>query len=121
MGPERSILDYKDMKDSSRSKSPQSLHKVWQSGLRLGPFKSQLGTPRASRTVPGSVNWESQCCSDLQAPVLEVPRPTRCAGCFLELQGPRKMSRIYHDSALRNKAVQSARLPGTWDPAAHQG
>ncbi|GAB1292243.1 Arpin [Apodemus speciosus] len=31
------------------------------------------------------------------------------------------MSRIYHDSALRNKAVQSARLPGTWDPAAHQG
>ncbi|XP_036351484.2 arpin [Ochotona princeps] len=31
------------------------------------------------------------------------------------------MSRIYHDSALRNKAVQSARLPGAWDPAAHQG
>ncbi|XP_008561788.1 PREDICTED: arpin [Galeopterus variegatus] len=31
------------------------------------------------------------------------------------------MSRIYRDSALRNKAVQSARLPGSWDPAAHQG
>lgn len=31
------------------------------------------------------------------------------------------MSRIYHDSALRNKAVQSARLPGAWNPAAHQG
>ncbi|XP_008851026.1 arpin isoform X1 [Nannospalax galili] len=31
------------------------------------------------------------------------------------------MSRIYHDSALRNKAVQSARLPGAWDPAIHQG
>ncbi|XP_045668935.1 arpin [Ursus americanus] len=31
------------------------------------------------------------------------------------------MSRIYHDSALRNKAVWSARLPGAWDPAAHQG
>ncbi|XP_062945287.1 arpin isoform X2 [Cynocephalus volans] len=31
------------------------------------------------------------------------------------------MSRIYHDSALRNKAVQSVRLPGSWDPAAHQG
>ncbi|XP_006885281.1 PREDICTED: arpin-like [Elephantulus edwardii] len=31
------------------------------------------------------------------------------------------MSRIYHDSALRNKPVQSARLPGAWDPAAHQG
>uniref|UniRef100_A0A8D0USC0 Arpin n=1 Tax=Sus scrofa TaxID=9823 RepID=A0A8D0USC0_PIG len=31
------------------------------------------------------------------------------------------MSRIYHDSALQNKAVQSARLPGAWDPAAHQG
>ncbi|XP_034523765.1 arpin isoform X2 [Ailuropoda melanoleuca] len=31
------------------------------------------------------------------------------------------MSRIYHDSALRNKAVRSARLPGAWDPAAHQG
>ncbi|KAG5198034.1 hypothetical protein MG293_014738 [Ovis ammon polii] len=30
------------------------------------------------------------------------------------------MSRIYHDSALRNKAVRSARLPGAWDPAAHQ-
>lgn len=32
-----------------------------------------------------------------------------------------KMSRIYHDSALRNKAVQSVRLPGTWDPTTHQG
>ncbi|XP_054999990.1 arpin isoform X2 [Sorex araneus] len=31
------------------------------------------------------------------------------------------MSRIYHDSALRNKAVHSTRLPGPWDPAAHQG
>nr|XP_017193040.2 arpin isoform X1 [Oryctolagus cuniculus] len=31
------------------------------------------------------------------------------------------MSRIYHDSALRNKAVRSARLPGAWEPAAHQG
>ncbi|XP_019315803.1 arpin [Panthera pardus] len=31
------------------------------------------------------------------------------------------MSRIYDDSALRNKAVRSARLPGAWDPAAHQG
>ncbi|PNI42816.1 C15orf38-AP3S2 isoform 1 [Pan troglodytes] len=31
------------------------------------------------------------------------------------------MSRIYHDGALRNKAVQSVRLPGAWDPAAHQG
>lgn len=31
-----------------------------------------------------------------------------------------RMSRIYHDSALRNKAVRSARLPGAWDPAAHQ-
>ncbi|OBS60686.1 hypothetical protein A6R68_08152 [Neotoma lepida] len=31
------------------------------------------------------------------------------------------MSRIYHDSVLRNKAVQSARLTGAWDPAAHQG
>uniref|UniRef100_A0A8C5KVQ3 Arpin n=1 Tax=Jaculus jaculus TaxID=51337 RepID=A0A8C5KVQ3_JACJA len=30
------------------------------------------------------------------------------------------MSRIYHDGALRSKAVQSARLPGAWDPAAHQ-
>ncbi|XP_052515474.1 arpin isoform X1 [Budorcas taxicolor] len=30
------------------------------------------------------------------------------------------MSRIYHDSALRNKAVRSARLPRAWDPAAHQ-
>lgn len=25
-----SVLDYKDMKDSSHSKSPQSLYKVWQ-------------------------------------------------------------------------------------------
>ncbi|KAM6181160.1 LOW QUALITY PROTEIN: arpin-like [Erethizon dorsatum] len=31
------------------------------------------------------------------------------------------MSRIYHDSALRNKAVRSAQLSGAWDPAAHQG
>uniref|UniRef100_A0A8D2AT58 Arpin n=1 Tax=Sciurus vulgaris TaxID=55149 RepID=A0A8D2AT58_SCIVU len=31
------------------------------------------------------------------------------------------MSRIYHDSALRNKAVQSVRLPGAWDPATYQG
>ncbi|XP_010953376.1 arpin [Camelus ferus] len=31
------------------------------------------------------------------------------------------MSRIYQDSVLRNKAVQSARLPRAWDPAAHQG
>ncbi|KAM6202405.1 arpin [Rhynchocyon petersi] len=31
------------------------------------------------------------------------------------------MSRIYHDSVLRNKAVQSARFPGAWDPASHQG
>lgn len=30
------------------------------------------------------------------------------------------MSRIYDDSALRNKAVRSARLQGAWDPAAHQ-
>ncbi|XP_056662320.1 arpin isoform X1 [Monodelphis domestica] len=30
------------------------------------------------------------------------------------------MSRIYHDSALRNKAVHSIRLPGSWDPAAYQ-
>lgn len=49
--------------------------------------------------------------------------PALHAGCFLELPGlgVGKMSRIYHDSALRNKAVQSARLPGTWDPATHQG
>lgn len=31
------------------------------------------------------------------------------------------MSRIYYDSALRNKAVRSVQLPGSWDPAAHQG
>ncbi|XP_020036774.2 arpin [Castor canadensis] len=31
------------------------------------------------------------------------------------------MSRIYQDGALRSKAVLSARLPGAWDPAAHQG
>ncbi|XP_070256837.1 arpin [Myotis yumanensis] len=31
------------------------------------------------------------------------------------------MSRIYQDSALRNKAVRSAQLPGAWEPAAHQG
>ncbi|XP_058150675.1 arpin [Dasypus novemcinctus] len=31
------------------------------------------------------------------------------------------MSRIYQDGALRNKPVRSARLPGAWDPAAHQG
>ncbi|KAL0619714.1 Arpin [Plecturocebus cupreus] len=31
------------------------------------------------------------------------------------------MSRIYQDGALRNKAVQSARLQGAWDPAAHHG
>uniref|UniRef100_A0A5K1U2E7 Arpin n=1 Tax=Callithrix jacchus TaxID=9483 RepID=A0A5K1U2E7_CALJA len=31
------------------------------------------------------------------------------------------MSRIYQDGALRNKAVQSARLPGAWDPAAYHG
>lgn len=31
------------------------------------------------------------------------------------------MSRIYQDSALGNKAVRSAQLPGAWDPAAHQG
>ncbi|XP_051846493.1 arpin-like [Antechinus flavipes] len=30
------------------------------------------------------------------------------------------MSLIYHDSALRNKAVHSTRLPSSWDPAAHQ-
>ncbi|XP_036133971.1 arpin isoform X2 [Molossus molossus] len=30
------------------------------------------------------------------------------------------MSRIYQDSALRNKAVRSERLPGAWEPAAHQ-
>ncbi|KAM9066314.1 arpin isoform 3-T3 [Sarcophilus harrisii] len=30
------------------------------------------------------------------------------------------MSRIYHDCALRNKAVHSTRLPGSWDPAAYQ-
>lgn len=72
-----SVLDYKDMKDSSHSKSPLSLHEVWQSGMRLGPFKSQLGTPQTSSTVPGSVNPGSQCSSDLQAPVPEVPRPTR--------------------------------------------
>uniref|UniRef100_A0A671E7W3 Actin related protein 2/3 complex inhibitor n=1 Tax=Rhinolophus ferrumequinum TaxID=59479 RepID=A0A671E7W3_RHIFE len=31
------------------------------------------------------------------------------------------MSRIYQDSALRNKAVRSARLPGAWEPSTHQG
>ncbi|XP_049639890.1 arpin [Suncus etruscus] len=31
------------------------------------------------------------------------------------------MSRIYHDSALQSKGVHSTRLPGAWDPAAHQG
>ncbi|XP_060035416.1 arpin isoform X5 [Erinaceus europaeus] len=31
------------------------------------------------------------------------------------------MSRIYLDGALRTRAVRSARLPGRWDPAAHQG
>ncbi|XP_036909512.1 arpin [Sturnira hondurensis] len=31
------------------------------------------------------------------------------------------MSRIYQDSALRNKAVRSARLSAAWEPAAHQG
>lgn len=32
-----------------------------------------------------------------------------------------RMSRIYQDSALRNKPVRSERLPGAWEPAAHQG
>ncbi|XP_037365786.1 arpin [Talpa occidentalis] len=31
------------------------------------------------------------------------------------------MSRIYQDGALGARAVRSARLPGRWDPAAHQG
>ncbi|XP_042526379.1 arpin-like [Dipodomys spectabilis] len=31
------------------------------------------------------------------------------------------MSRLYDDRALRNRAVRGARLPGAWDPAAHQG
>ncbi|XP_074090185.1 arpin [Macrotis lagotis] len=30
------------------------------------------------------------------------------------------MSRLYHDSALRNTAVHRTRLPGPWDPAAYQ-
>ncbi|KAK2503650.1 hypothetical protein MC885_015249 [Smutsia gigantea] len=30
------------------------------------------------------------------------------------------MSRIYQDGALRSRAVRCARLPGAWDPAAHQ-
>ncbi|XP_036856538.1 arpin isoform X2 [Manis javanica] len=30
------------------------------------------------------------------------------------------MSRIYQDGGLRSRPVRSARLPGAWDPAAHQ-
>lgn len=59
----------------SLGKSP--LHKVWRSGMRLGSFKSSLGTPRAGSTVPGSASWESLRCKDLPAPVPLVPRPAR--------------------------------------------
>ncbi|XP_028906630.1 arpin [Ornithorhynchus anatinus] len=31
------------------------------------------------------------------------------------------MSRVYQDSALRNKAVHNVRFPGAWAPATHQG
>lgn len=125
MGLELSIfpvLNYKDMKDSSHLESLTPLHRVWRSGMRLGSFKSSLGTPRTGSTVPGSAAWESVRCKDLRllSPWCPAPR----AHCFLELPalvGLGKMSRIYHDSVLRNKAVQSARLPGSWDPAAHQG
>lgn len=114
-----SVLVYKDMKDSGHSKSPLLLHEVWLSGMRLGPFKSQLGTPRTS--FPDLLTREAGAAATSK---LLSPRcPALRAGCFLEPQGlgVGKMSRIYQDSALRNKAVQSARLPGTWDPATHQG
>lgn len=102
---------------------PLSLHTVWQSGMRLGPFKSQLGTPRASSTVPGSTNPGKPAGAATTSKLLSLRCPAPRAGCFLELRGLRvgKMSRIYHDSALRNKTVQSVRLPGTWDPTTHQG
>lgn len=116
-----SVLDYKDMKDSSPSKSPQSLYKVWQSGIRLGPFKSQLGTPRAGSRFRDLLAGKASAA--VTSKLLSPRCPALRVGCFLELQGlgVGKMSRIYHDSALRNKAVQSARLPGTWDPITHQG
>ena len=90
--------------------------------MRLGSFKFSLGTPRAGSTVPGSASWESLRCKDLPAPVVPlVPRPAVPLLPGAAGLGLGKMSRIYHDSVLRNKPVQSVRLPGSWDPAAHQG
>ncbi|XP_055479632.1 arpin isoform X3 [Psammomys obesus] len=90
--------------------------------MRLGPFKSRLGTPGAGSNSSGSCKLGKPA---LQRPPGSCPRgaPPRTPGCFLGPLGlgVGRMSRIYHDSALRNKAVQTARLRGAWDPAAHQG
>uniref|UniRef100_A0A8C0KSD4 Arpin n=1 Tax=Canis lupus dingo TaxID=286419 RepID=A0A8C0KSD4_CANLU len=78
----------------------------------LNPAGPGRAGPGRGRALPGSAAGKPVRPSPPPSPALP-PRPAR---------GPaRVMSRIYHDCALRNKAVRSARLPGAWDPAAHQG
>lgn len=80
MGLELSIfpvLNYKDTKDSSHLESPTPLLRVWRSGMRLGSFKSGLGTPRPGSTVPGSAAWESVRLQGPPATLPLVPRPAR--------------------------------------------
>lgn len=76
--------------------------------MGLGPFKARPGTPFPDQP-PGIASFaaSSRLCP---RGVAAAPR-----------SGLGRMSRIYQDSALRNKAVRSARLPGAWEPAAHQG
>lgn len=76
--------------------------------MGLGPFKARPGTPFPDQP-PGIASFaaSSRLC----------PRGAAAA----PRSGLGRMSRIYQDSALRNKAVRSARLPGAWEPAAHQG
>lgn len=76
--------------------------------MGLGPFKARPGTSFPDQ-LPGIASFgaSSRLC----------PHGAAAAA----RSGLGRMSRIYQDNALRNKAVLSARLPGAWEPAAHQG
>nr|XP_010348004.2 arpin isoform X1 [Saimiri boliviensis boliviensis] len=87
--------------------------------MGLGPFKSRPGTPGAQQRLSRIRRLESAF--PARPVTLPARRPLSRAGFVAGAGAVARMSRIYQEGALRNKAVQSARLPGAWDPAAHQG
>ncbi|KAG8516347.1 Arpin, partial [Galemys pyrenaicus] len=106
LGPDSPVLRWAERASPERGRAARA-------GGRAVPTRRRPAPPSGSPRSPAR-----------ERPAARLPDRPPLAGCGRRSPAdrPRRgMSRIYQDGALRNRAVRSARLPGAWDPAAHQG